>query len=119
MRKIMMIGAALSMLTVTAAAGEVEVVDAKVRGGPDSYSFAVTLRHADTGWQHYADRWTVLGPDGAVLGTRVLVHPHVDEQPFTRSLGGVRIPAGVKRVHIRAHDKVHGDSPVLFPLDIR
>jgi hypothetical protein len=42
------------------------------------------------------------------LGTRVLYHPHVDEQPFTRSLGGVRIPAEVTSVILRAHDSVHG-----------
>jgi len=50
----------------------------------------------------------VLDPDGAVLGTRVLRHPHVKEQPFTRRLGGVRIPASVTRVQVRARDSVHG-----------
>jgi len=101
-----------------AGAGEVEVVAAKLGGGPGSYRFSVTLRHADTGWDHYADRWQVLGPGGKVLGTRVLAHPHVNEQPFTRSLSGVKIPAGVKRVQVRAHDKVHGDGKKLFPVDL-
>jgi len=115
----------LTVLALTAAAdageagaGEVEVVGVKVSGGPDSYYFSVTLLHADTGWDHYADRWQVLAPDGKVLGTRVLVHPHVDEQPFTRSLSGVKIPPGMKRVHIRAHDMVHGNSPVLYPVEL-
>lgn len=101
-----------------AEAGEVEVVAAKVSGGPGGYYFSVTLSHADTGWDHYADRWQVLSPDGKVLATRVLVHPHVDEQPFTRSLSGVKIPAGMKRVNIRAHDNVHGDAKALFPVDL-
>ena len=50
----------------------------------------------------------VVAPDGAVLGTRVLVHPHKTEQPFTRSLGGVKIPENVAEVTLRAHDSVHG-----------
>jgi len=94
-----------------AQAGLVEVV--KVRAsdqGGGKYGFSVTLRHADTGWKHYADKWDVLAPDGTVLGTRVLIHPHVDEQPFTRSLSGVAAPGGVRDVTIRAHDKVHGYS---------
>jgi hypothetical protein len=34
-----------------------------------------------------------------------LLHPHEDEQPFTRDLRGVSIPAGIRRVTIRAHMK--------------
>ena len=44
--------------------------------------------HPDTGWDDYADGWRVLDMDGNELGMRVLHHPHVDEQPFTRSLSG-------------------------------
>jgi hypothetical protein len=50
----------------------------------------------------------VVAPDGSVLATRILQHPHVDEQPFTREIRGVRVPAGVERVRIRARDSVHG-----------
>ena len=66
------------------------------------------MRHEDAGWDHYADKWQVIGPDGTVLGERVLLHPHDDEQPFTRSQSGIVIPAGVKNVIVRAHDKRHG-----------
>jgi hypothetical protein len=38
----------------------------------------------------------------------VLRHPHVDEQPFTRALEDVRIPADVERVRVRAGDSKHG-----------
>ncbi len=48
--------------------------------------FDVTLSHPDTGWDHYSDDWHVEGARGEVLGLRVLAHPHVTEQPFTRSL---------------------------------
>lgn len=93
----------------SAPAGEANVEAVKVTKAADgTYTFAVTVRHGDTGWDHYADRWEVLGPDGAVLGTRVLLHPHEDEQPFTRSLSAVAIPRGLTRVRVRAHDKVHG-----------
>lgn len=95
----------------TAMAGEADVVGAEaVREGDGTWRFRVTVRHADEGWDHYADRWQVVAPDGRVLGTRVLLHPHETEQPFTRSLGGVSIPDGVDRVIIRAHDSVHGDG---------
>lgn len=100
-------------------AGQTEVVNAVVhQQGADTYRFDVTLRHADTGWDHYANRWDVLGPDGEVLGTRILHHPHVNEQPFTRSLSGVSIPAHVNQVWIRASDSVHGDSEQLYPLTL-
>ena len=90
-------------------AGEVDVVDAKARqSGEGVYRFTVSLRHGDKGWSHYADNWEILAPDGKVLGTRVLLHPHDNEQPFTRSLGGVRIPAGISEVRVRGRDKVHG-----------
>ena len=92
-------------------AGEVTIVAAKALAeGPGRYAFEVTLKHEDTGWQHYADRSQVVAPDGTVLGTRELLHPHETEQPFTRSLTGVAIPAGVNEVTIRARDSVHGDS---------
>lgn len=92
----------------SAAAGEADVVGVEVRRSGESWTFDVTVRHADTGWDHYADRWEVIGPDGTVLAARTLHHPHVDEQPFTRSLGGVAIPADVEAVTLRAHDSVHG-----------
>ena len=101
-------GAAL-LAASTAWAGEADViaVDAK-RASDGTWRFNVTVRHDDTGWEHYADRWDVVAPDGTVLGTRVLLHPHETEQPFTRSLGGVVVPEGVTSVTVRAHDSEHG-----------
>ncbi len=90
-------------------AGEADVEDVRiVRQADGRYRFDVTVRHADAGWEHYADAWQVLDEAGNVLGERVLLHPHDDEQPFTRSLSDVAIPAGVSRVTIRARDTVHG-----------
>ncbi len=100
---------ALSSAMEPAAAGEADVVAAELqREGPGRYTAIVTLRHADTGWTHYADRWEVLTPDGRLLGVRTLYHPHVEEQPFTRRLRGLEIPEAVARVTIRARDSRHG-----------
>ena len=116
-----MVIALLALFATSAAfAGEVDVVDARaVKAADGSYRFDVTLRHADEGWEHYADAWDVVGPDGTVLATRVLYHPHVDEQPFTRSLSGVQVPAGVTHVTIRGHDKVHGYGGTELTLSLR
>jgi hypothetical protein len=91
-----------------AVAGSVDIVKAKARLQGDNWYFTVTLKHDDTGWDHYADAWRVVTEEGEVLGERTLYHPHVDEQPFTRGLGDVKIPKGIKKVYIEAHDKVHG-----------
>ncbi|MCB1421587.1 MAG: hypothetical protein KDJ69_03785 [Nitratireductor sp.] len=101
-------GLVLFVGSTMAFAGEADVVAAKARKSGDGWNFDVTVAHADTGWDHYANGWEVVGPDGTVYGTRELLHPHVDEQPFTRSLSGVVIPQGVTEVVIRARDSVHG-----------
>lgn len=92
-----------------AQAGEADVVAVEAsQSANGTWRFDVTVAHEDEGWDHYADQWDVLAPDGTVLGERVLAHPHVTEQPFTRSLSGVVIPPDVDTVIIRARDSVHG-----------
>lgn len=82
-----------------------------------SWRFDVTLSHPDTGWDHYADGWRVLDMQGNELGLRVLAHPHVTEQPFTRSLSGVNIPRGTTQVQIQARCLQDGwGTPVTFTL---
>ena len=80
---------------IVALSCQVDVLDVALRAGErvGHFDIDVTLRHADTGWDHYANRWEVIGPDGRVLATRVLYHPHVNEQPFTRS-ETIQVPAG-------------------------
>lgn len=122
MRHTMLVaGAILAALTNAspAVAGEADVVAAEARQGADgAWSFSVTVRHADTGWDHYADAWEVRAPDGTVLGTRTLLHPHVAEQPFTRSLGGVVVPDGVATVTICARDSVHEFGGACVDIDL-
>lgn len=104
----------LSALPAPAGAGEATVEAVTLTPSGAAWRVDVTLRHADTGWDHYADGWEVLDDAGTRLGYRELLHPHVTEQPFTRSLGGVEIPATAKAVFVRAHDSVHGWSDTLF-----
>jgi hypothetical protein len=87
-----------------------QVTFVEVTEDPDEgLRFDVTVRHDDEGWDHYADAWQVVDPaTGEVLGTRELLHPHVNEQPFTRSLRGVVVPDGVRHVVVRARCNVHG-----------
>ena len=81
------------LATTTVYAGEADVVDVSVKQtGANIFYFSVSVRHADEGWDHYANKWDVVAPDGTLLETRILHHPHVNEQPFTRSLSGVNIP---------------------------
>jgi hypothetical protein len=89
-------------------AGEADVLEAAAQCADGICAVQATVRHADQGWEHYADHSRVLAPDGTEIARRVLAHPHDTEQPFTRSLGGVRIPEGIDHVVIEAHDKVHG-----------
>ena len=98
----------------SAANADVEFVRA-VQASDGSWTLHVTVRHPDTGWEDDADGWDVVLPDGSVTRpdedspfTRLLLHPHENEQPFTRSQSGITIPNGVTRVTVRAHDLVDG-----------
>ena len=90
-------------------AGKADVLAARAHCDAHSICrFDVRVQHADEGWEHYADRFEVLAPDGSSLAIRVLRHPHVREQPFTRRLEGVKIPPEIERVRIRTRDSRHG-----------
>jgi len=111
--------AALLFFASQLLANDAMIVDAKIQpaGGERQFQIHVTLSHADTGWDHYANRWDVLDPQGNLLGSRTLHHPHVNEQPFTRSLS-LTIPAEVKQVTIVASDSVHGDNEKTVVLEV-
>ena len=109
----------LAMLSHNAFAADVSVLAARLNdAGGGRWSASVTLEHADTGWDHYADAWRVVSEDGVVFGTRTLFHPHESEQPFTRSLSGIEIPKSVTTVYVEAHDKVHGWARQRLRLDL-
>lgn len=110
----------LSALLATPAFADPSVIEnVSARQTGETWRFDVTIRHPDTGWDHYADGWRVLDMNGQELGMRVLHHPHETEQPFTRSLGGVVIPDGVSQVQIQARCNVDGwnAETTLVPLN--
>ncbi|HIO92535.1 MAG TPA: hypothetical protein EYG68_06790 [Leucothrix mucor] len=106
-----------SLLLITNAYAEMaDVLKVKAQQAEDkTWAFEVTVKHADTGWKDYANGWDVLLPDGTILKldqkdkfTRTLWHPHVNEQPFTRSQSGLSIPDNIKEVTVKAHTTVDG-----------
>lgn len=101
-----------------AIANDVEVVGVRFELSGGAWNVRTTLRHADSGWEHYADAWRVVNEKGDVLGSRTLHHPHESEQPFTRGLSGVVVPNEVSIVFVEAHDKVHGWSKQRVRVDL-
>ena len=86
-----------------------DVVNAKVQiRGDNRFDFDVTISSPYDSPQRYADAFRVLGVDGRAYGERILWHDHAAEQPFTRDLYGVTIPAGVKTVVLQARDQKYG-----------
>lgn len=90
-----------------------------------TWTFHVTVAHPDTGWEDYADGWDVVLPDGTVIlpnpndpFTRLLLHPHETEQPFTRSQSNIMIAEEVTAVTVRAHDLVDGFGGAEITVDL-
>lgn len=109
----------LAVLATPAFADAPVVSNVNVSKSGGAWNFDVTISHGDTGWEHYADAWRILNSNGKELAIRNLAHPHVDEQPFTRSLSGIRIPDDVTEVGIQARDTVSGWSPNIKKIQLR
>lgn len=108
------------LLGTVALAGEADIIAATAsQAANGTWTFDVTVSHSDEGWDHYADAFDVLTLDGEVLGQRVLAHPHVNEQPFTRSLRGVVISDHMTKIKIVARDSVHtyGGNELIVELE--
>jgi hypothetical protein len=86
---------------------DVVAAQAQARGG-NHFDFEVTISSPYDTPQRYADAFQVMSVQGASYGVRKLLHDHEDEQPFTRELYGVIIPAGVRVVVIQARDQKNG-----------
>lgn len=91
-------------------AHDAKIIDATAAKTGEAWSISVTLAHEETGWDDYADGWRLENEVGDTLGTRVLAHPHANEQPFTRSLSGVTLPEGTEAIWIRARTSEGGWS---------
>jgi hypothetical protein len=83
-------------------ASQADVQSISVSGEPGTYNFSVTVSSPDEGCSQYADWWEIVSQDGELIYRRILLHSHVDEQPFTRSGGPVSIEADTI-VLVRAH----------------
>ncbi len=79
-----------------------DVLSVDVSGAPSAYSFAVGVNSPDTGCGQYADWWEVTSEEGELLYRRILLHSHVNEQPFVRSGGPIAISVDAI-VIVRAH----------------
>lgn len=86
-----------------------DVVDVRVHARSDSrFDFDATISSPYDTPQRYADAFRVMNAEGIQFGERNLLHDHANQQPFTRDLYGVAIPAGIKTVIIQARDKQYG-----------
>jgi len=90
----------------------------RVTGTPGRYTFAVEVESPELGCEQFADWWEVLSEDGELLYRRVLLHSHVNEQPFTRSGGPVPIEANAV-VWVRAHMEPGGYGGVAYHGSVR
>ena len=88
-----------------------EVTDVSATGEANNYTFAVTIASPDTGCDRYADWWEIITPEGELLYRRVLLHSHVDEQPFTRTGGTVAVNSQ-QDIIIRVHMSDLGYSSI-------
>lgn len=104
--------------TTSVFANDVEIIEVVLSKQAGTWRADVTLKHADTGWKHYADGWRLVDDKGNEIGKRTLYHPHVNEQPFTRSLSGFHIPKNMKVIFVEAHDLKHGWSPGKVKIDM-
>tara|TARA_R110002074_G_scaffold333468_3_gene503667 strand:+ start:114 stop:506 length:393 start_codon:yes stop_codon:yes gene_type:complete len=84
-----------------------------------SWCFGTSVRHNDQGWQHYADGWQVLDPDGNQIAFRLLGHPHDNEQPFTRSKCNISVPSELSKVIVRAKCNKHGYGGKPFVVNLK
>ena len=103
----------------TAFASEIDIVNVVLTKQSGTWRADVTLNHADTGWKHYADGWRLVDENGGEIVKRTLYHPHVNEQPFTRSTSNFQIPSDKKIIFVEAHDLNRGWSPNKVRIDMK
>ena len=74
----------------------------------ERYQFEINIVHEDNGWDHFVNRWEIVGNGGKVLATDVLHYPRIGEGIVWRVLTGVKVDADTEYVIYRLHDLKHG-----------
>jgi len=90
------------LLHMVSSAQGAAVTQVAVKEQNQSYWFEVTVKSPDEGCEQYADWWEIIDETGELLYRRILMHSHINEQPFTRSGGPLKISPD-KIIIIRAH----------------
>lgn len=61
------------------------------------YTFGTLVASTETEWDKFTDKWRIVDMEILeIRGRRVLGHPHVKEQPLTRSIA---IPTKVQSIY--------------------
>lgn len=106
------------LLVSSAYAHPPQIIKAEAYAKPNQlFDIAVTVKHADTGWDHYANQWVIISDGETQLAKRTLYHPHVNEQPFTRYSRDVLMPVDAKRITIHATCNQGGESSAYILLN--
>jgi hypothetical protein len=109
----------LSLLAATAQAGEPRVTWVEVTEEVRSHTVTAVLEHDDEAAYHFLDGWRVTTSEGEVLAEQGFEHPRPQAPPRRATLTGIRLPEGVERIRVEAHDRLHGwgDDAVEVELD--
>lgn len=109
----------LSVFSTVCFASDAEIIKVKAeKTSAQKFNISVTLEHEDEGWEHYANAWRIYSAEGELIGERKLHHPHVKEQPFTRSLLGISFPRDHSEVTIVAVCSKTGESKKSYTLKL-
>ena len=79
-----------------------KIISVTFSGTENNYNFSVGITSPDKGCEQFANWWEVITEDGSLIYRRILLHSHVDEQPFIRSGGPVKISKN-QTVIVRVH----------------
>ena len=118
MTRLILASAAALLTALPALADPPDIVSVTASKSAMGWRFEVTIRHDDTGWDNYASGWEIVDKHGERYAYRELVHPHVNEQPFTRSLTSVLLPDGTRKVYIVAHSS-DGSKSEPYPVKLK